>query len=113
SKRLTLSPCHPQSRRRPLAPGYNAPHELGLPGTAGTLRTGERDACPVARHRPDVLQLAGTHPLRELLRRHPPPAATLASAFPHHLRLVPLGRRPGRRGRRRATRPAPARLVAR
>src|SRR5439155_23039684 len=51
-------------------------------------------------------------PLRELHRRvaavAPPPAA----ALPRRLRLLPLGRRPGRRGRRGGAGPGPAPLVA-
>ncbi len=57
--------------------------------------------------------LAGHASLRKLPRRQLPAAQAPASGFLQRLRLLPLGRRSGRRDRRSRRKPAPARVVAR
>ena len=52
-------------------------------------------------------------PLRELQRRHLADAPRAPARVPEHLRLLPLVRRPGRRGRRPRTVARAAGLVAR
>ena len=56
-------------------------------------------------------RLARTH-YENFTRRLAAAAAAAAAAFSRRLRLLPLGRRPGRRGRRRPRALAPAALVA-
>ncbi len=57
--------------------------------------------------------LAGHPPLREFPRGQLPAAPAAAPGFLQRLRLLPLGRRSGRRNRRHGGKPAAARLVAR
>ena len=63
------------------------------------------------RPKPPLLPAAGPPPLRELHRRQLLAPLAAAAAFLQHLRLLPLGRRPGRRAGRPATKPGPAGLV--
>ena len=93
----------PRAARR-----YNPTHERRLRRGAGPSRprTAARAVRPAAARR-----LPSSHPrtLRELHRRLAAAAAAAAPPFPRRLRLLPLGRRPRRRGRRRTDRPRPAR----
>ena len=63
------------------------------------------------RQEPPLLPAAGPAALRELHRGQLAAAPAAAPALLQHLRLLPLGRRPGRRDGRSAAQPGPAGLV--
>ncbi len=88
------------------APAFLGPAEFVRSGEA--LRRGWTPGC-----RPRVHPLAGHPPLRELPRGQLSAAQTAAPGFLQRVRLLPLGRRPGRRNRRPRREPAPAGVVAR
>ena len=73
-----------------------------------TLRTaGRAGGAAHAAPEPALLPAAGPAALRKLHGRQPALAAPAAAARLQHLRLLPLGRRPGRRDRRSASRAWP------
>jgi hypothetical protein len=82
--------------------------------TAELARFGpERSDAPPSRAQVQVYCSCLARTLRELHRRLGAAAAPPDPSFSHRLRLLPLGRRPRRRVRRRITRPVALRLVAR
>ena len=92
--------------------GFDCDGEVHVFPRLGTLRTaGEFDGTALAGPEPPLLPAAGTPPLREFHRRQPLAPLAPAATFLQYLRLLPLGRRPGRRGGRPQAKPGPAGLV--
>src|SRR3954454_15177527 len=87
--------------RIPHSSLYNAAHEEWIHQGTGTPRPRLLLPAGVAGGGPGLLPPAGAQPLRELHGGLPAAAPAAASALPCCLRLLPLGRRPRRRGRRR------------
>src|SRR5436190_9820854 len=80
---------------------YNPSDAQRLCPRPGPLRTGGPFRARPTGGGARLLHAAGPHALREFLGRFAAPAPAVVAAVPHGLRLLPLGRRPGRRDRRR------------